>query len=157
MPALISLIVPCYNEEKALPSFWAETKAVTDRMDADFEFIFVDDGSQDGTLRILRELAASDSRVKYISFSRNFGKESAMYAGFEHARGDYAAVMDADLQDPPSLLPELLRAVTQEGYDPGASPARGSLPSVPSSPGCSTGSSTGCPTWTSWTGPGISG
>ena len=120
MPALISLIVPCYNEEKALPSFWAETKAVTDRMDAYFEFIFVDDGSRDGTLRILRELAASDSRVKYISFSRNFGKESAMYAGFEHARGDYAAVMDADLQDPPSLLPELLRAVTQEGYDSAA-------------------------------------
>lgn len=121
MSALISLIVPCYNEEKALPSFWAETKAVTDRMeDANFEFIFVDDGSRDGTLRILRELAASDSRVKYISFSRNFGKESAMYAGFEHARGDYAAVMDADLQDPPSLLPELLHAVTQEGYDSAA-------------------------------------
>ena len=79
MSALISLIVPCYNEEKALPSFWAETKAVTDRMeDTTFEFIFVDDGSRDGTLRILRELAASDSRVKYISFSRNFGKESAM-------------------------------------------------------------------------------
>ena len=121
MSALISLIVPCYNEEKALPSFWAETKAVTDRMeDTTFEFIFVDDGSRDKTLEVLRSLAASDSRVKYLSFSRNFGKESAMYAGFEHARGDYAAVMDADLQDPPSLLPELLHAVTQEGYDSAA-------------------------------------
>lgn len=121
MAALVSLIVPCYNEEKALPSFWKEAKTVTDQMtDYAFEFIFVDDGSRDGTLTLLRELAAADSRVKYISFSRNFGKEAAMYAGFSHAKGEYTAVMDADLQDPPSLLPELLRAVTEEGFDSAA-------------------------------------
>ena len=121
MAALVSLIIPCYNEEKALPSFWKEAKTVTDQLtDYTFEFIFVDDGSRDGTLPILRELAAEDSRVKYISFSRNFGKEAAMYAGFSHAQGEYAAVMDADLQDPPSLLPELLHAVTEEGYDSAA-------------------------------------
>lgn len=121
MAALVSLIVPCYNEEKALPSFWKEAKTVTDQLtDYAFEFIFVDDGSRDGTLSLLRELAAADSRVKYISFSRNFGKEAAMYAGFSHAKGEYTAVMDADLQDPPSLLPELLRAVTEEGFDSAA-------------------------------------
>lgn len=121
MAALVSLIVPCYNEEKALPSFWKEAKTVTDQLtDYAFEFIFVDDGSRDGTLTLLRELAAADSRVKYISFSRNFGKEAAMYAGFSHAKGEYTAVMDADLQDPPSLLPELLHAVTEEGYDSAA-------------------------------------
>lgn len=121
MAALVSLIVPCYNEEKALPSFWKEAKTVTDQLtDYSFEFIFVDDGSRDGTLTILRELAAADSRVKYISFSRNFGKEAAMYAGFSHAKGEYTAVMDADLQDPPSLLPELLHAVTEEGFDSAA-------------------------------------
>ena len=121
MAALVSLIIPCYNEEKALPSFWKEAKTVTDQLtDYTFEFIFVDDGSRDGTLPILRELAAEDSRVKYISFSRNFGKEAAMYAGFSHAQGEYTAVMDADLQDPPSLLPELLHAVTEEGYDSAA-------------------------------------
>lgn len=121
MAALVSLIVPCYNEEKALPSFWKEAKTVTDQLtDYAFEFIFVDDGSRDGTLSLLRELAAADSRVKYISFSRNFGKEAAMYAGFSHAKGEYTAVMDADLQDPPSLLPELLHAVTEEGYDSAA-------------------------------------
>jgi len=121
MAELISLIVPCYNEEKALPSFWKETLAVTEQMnDVDFEFIFVDDGSRDGTLPLLRQLAEQDSRVKYVSFSRNFGKEAAMYAGFCNAKGDYAAVMDADLQDPPSLLPTLLRAVREEGYDSAA-------------------------------------
>ena len=121
MAALVSLIIPCYNEEKALPSFWKEAKTVTDQLtDYTFEFIFVDDGSRDGTLPILRELATEDSRVKYISFSRNFGKEAAMYAGFSHAQGEYAAVMDADLQDPPSLLPKLLHAVTEEGYDSAA-------------------------------------
>lgn len=121
MPDLISLIIPCYNEEKALPSFWKETTAVTDQMtDVDFEFIFVNDGSSDGTLALLRSMAQGDPRVKYISFSRNFGKEAAMYAGFSHAKGDYTAVMDADLQDPPALLPTLLRAVREEGYDSAA-------------------------------------
>lgn len=121
MAELISLVVPCYNEEQSLPYFWKETAAVMHQMDyLDFEVIFVDDGSRDKTLEILRALAASDSRVKYLSFSRNFGKEAAMYAGLEHAKGDYAAVMDADLQDPPALLAEMYRAVTQEGYDSAA-------------------------------------
>lgn len=121
MADLISLIVPCYNEEQALPCFWKEMKAVMNRLDyLDFELIFVNDGSKDRTLEILRELAAEDSRVHYISFSRNFGKEAAMFAGFEHARGEYTAVMDADLQDPPALLEEMYRAVTQEGYDSAA-------------------------------------
>lgn len=121
MRELISLIVPCYNEEQALPSFWKETRAVVDAMtDVDVEFIFVNDGSRDGTLEILRQLAREDKRVKYLSFSRNFGKEAAMYAGFTHARGEYTAVMDADLQDPPRLLPELLKAVREEGYDSAA-------------------------------------
>lgn len=121
MAELISLVVPCYNEEQSLPYFWKETTAVMRQMDyLDFEVIFVDDGSRDKTLEILRALAASDSRVKYLSFSRNFGKEAAMYAGLEHAKGEYAAVMDADLQDPPALLAEMYRAVTQEGYDSAA-------------------------------------
>lgn len=121
MRELVSLIVPCYNEEQALPSFWKETKAVVDTMtDVDVEFIFVNDGSKDGTLDLLRQLAREDARVKYLSFSRNFGKEAAMYAGFTHAKGDYTAVMDADLQDPPRLLPELLKAVREEGYDSAA-------------------------------------
>lgn len=121
MADLISLIVPCYNEEQALPSFWKEASAVADAMtDVDVEFIFVNDGSRDGTLELLRQLAQADSRVKYLSFSRNFGKEAAMYAGFTHAKGDYTAVMDADLQDPPALLPELLKAVREEGYDSAA-------------------------------------
>lgn len=121
MRELVSLIVPCYNEEQALPSFWKEAKAVVDSMtDVDVEFIFVNDGSRDGTLELLRKLAREDKRVKYLSFSRNFGKEAAMYAGFTHARGDYTAVMDADLQDPPRLLPKLLKAVREEGYDSAA-------------------------------------
>ncbi len=121
MAELISLVVPCYNEEQSLPYFWERTTAVMRQMDdLDFEVIFVDDGSRDKTLEVLRELAKSDSRVKYLSFSRNFGKEAAMFAGLEHAKGNYAAVMDADLQDPPTLLAEMYRAITEEGYDSAA-------------------------------------
>lgn len=121
MAELISLVVPCYNEEQSLPYFWERTTAVMRQMDdLDFEVIFVDDGSRDKTLEVLRELAKSDSRVKYLSFSRNFGKEAAMFAGLEHAKGNYAAVMDADLQDPPALLAEMYRAITEEGYDSAA-------------------------------------
>ena len=83
----------------------------------DFEFLFVDDGSKDNTLPVLRSLAEADKRVRFLSFSRNFGKEAGMLAGLQHAKGDFVALMDADLQDPPSLLPELYHAVTQEGYD----------------------------------------
>lgn len=121
MSDLISLIVPCYNEEKALPFFWKEVSTVMAHMnDVDYELILVNDGSRDGTLDVMRDLASKDNHIKYISFSRNFGKEAAMYAGFAHAKGDYAAIMDADLQDPPALLPEMYRAVTQEGYDSAA-------------------------------------
>lgn len=121
MSELISLIVPCYNEEQSLPYFWKEVTAVMEKMDyLDFEVIFVNDGSRDGTLELLRKLAKEDRRAKYLSFSRNFGKEAAMYAGLQHAAGDYAAVMDADLQDPPVLLEEMYRALTQEGYDSAA-------------------------------------
>ncbi len=121
MPERISLVVPCYNEEQSLPYFWAEVQRVMQKMNyVDFELIFVNDGSRDKTLEVLRKLAKTDPRVKYLSFSRNFGKEAAMFAGLEHARGDYAAVMDADLQDPPALLEEMYRALTQEGYDSAA-------------------------------------
>lgn len=105
----ISAIVPCFNEEEALPLFYEEICRVQKAAGAfELEMIFVDDGSKDGTLRVLRELAAKDARVRFISFSRNFGKESAMLAGLRAATGDYSALLDADLQDPPALLPEML-------------------------------------------------
>ena len=115
--SLISLIVPCYNEEKALPLFYEEATRVISTMDADFEMLFVNDGSRDNTLQVLKELAEKDPRVVYLSFARNFGKESAMYAGFCNAKGDYVAVLDADLQDPPSLLPEMLKILETGDYD----------------------------------------
>lgn len=114
----ISIIVPCYNEQESLPLFYKEMSKVMDNMkNIEFELMFINDGSRDNTLDILRKLGASDSRVRYISFSRNFGKEAAMYAGFENCTGDYAAVMDADLQDPPALLSEMYDAIKEEGYD----------------------------------------
>ena len=116
--SLISVVVPCYNEEKALSFFYEEMSKVKKQMNKEtFELIFVDDGSKDKTLEILKELAEKDKDVKYISFSRNFGKEAAILAGFKAAKGDYVVMMDADLQDPPSLLPEMFKAVTEEGYD----------------------------------------
>lgn len=115
----LSLVVPCYNEAEALPAFMQELKCVFGRLsDVEAEVLFVNDGSRDNTLNILRQLADEHPGVvRYISLSRNFGKEGAMFAGFEHATGDYVAVMDADLQDPPALLPEMLKAVREEGYD----------------------------------------
>ena len=114
----ISVIVPCYNEEKALPLFYEELlKHINKFHDVQFEMIFVNDGSNDNTINVIKELNAKDDRVKYVSFSRNFGKESAIYAGFENATGDYVTLMDADLQDPPALLMEMYKAVTEEGYD----------------------------------------
>lgn len=113
----ISIIVPCYNEQEVLPLFYAETVKWIEQIDADFEFVFVDDGSKDNTIGILRALAEKDSRVFYDSFSRNFGKEAGIYAGLCHATGDYCVIMDADLQDPPSLLPEMYAAIKNEGYD----------------------------------------
>lgn len=118
---MISIIVPCYNEEEALPLFLPELKKTADTMTAEygeeFEFLFINDGSGDGTLALLRRYAAEDPRVRYISFSRNFGKEAGMFAGLQNARGDYVAVMDADLQDPPSLLPTMYNILRTEEYD----------------------------------------
>ena len=113
----VSIIVPCYNEQDALPLFYREATRVLASMDCDYELLFVNDGSSDGTLSALRRLAAADEHVAYLSFSRNFGKESAMYAGFRHADGDYVAVMDADLQDPPSLLPRMMELLGSGEYD----------------------------------------
>lgn len=118
---MISIIVPCYNEESALPFFLTETKRVADNMSdiytLKFEIIFINDGSQDNTLDILREAATQDDRIRYISFSRNFGKESAIYAGFQHCKGNYIVVMDADLQHPPAMLEQMYQAVKEEDYD----------------------------------------
>ncbi len=116
----ISVIVPCYNEQESLKFYYEEMSRVMDEMSKDgveFELLLVDDGSRDATLSEMRQLHELDGRVHYISFSRNFGKESAIYAGLSHAAGDYAVIMDADLQDPPSLLPKMYRLVTEEGYD----------------------------------------
>ena len=113
----ISLVVPCYNEEATIEIFYHEVLKYEKQMPAQLEFCFVDDGSSDRTIAILRKLAAQDSRVHYVSFSRNFGKEAGLYAGSELATGDYVATMDVDLQDPPYLLPEMYRIVKEEGYD----------------------------------------
>lgn len=114
----ISIIVPCYNEEKSLPIFYEElNKNISKFENVAFEFIFVNDGSNDHTLELIKNLAKTDSRVKYISFSRNFGKEAAIYAGLEKSTGDFVTLMDADLQDPPSLLTQMYESVTQENYD----------------------------------------
>ena len=116
----ISVIVSCYNEENALPLFYAEIERVREEDFegvAEFEYIFVDDGSKDKTLDIIKLLKEQDPKIKYVSFSRNFGKEAAMLAGLEASTGDYVTLMDADLQDPPSLLKKMYDAITIEGYD----------------------------------------
>lgn len=114
----ISIIVPCYNEEKVLNAFYEETSKVLKKIEGiEYEFIFVDDGSKDNTSRILRHFTDTDSRCRYLSFSRNFGKEAAMYAGLQNATGDYCVFMDADLQHPPALLAPMYHAVKNEGYD----------------------------------------
>ena len=114
----ISIVVPCYNEEKALSYFYDEINKVSKKMNyLDFEVILVDDGSKDNTLEIAKKLAKKNEMIKYVSFSKNFGKEAAMLAGFENSTGDYIAVMDADLQDPPSLLEDMYNAIKKEGYD----------------------------------------
>ena len=115
---LISIVVPCYNEEPTLPILYKELNRVTAQMpDYDFEYLFVNDGSKDKTLVMLQEMATKDERVKYVSFSRNFGKEPALYAGLKNAKGDLVATMDADMQDPPALLPELVGYVESGEYD----------------------------------------
>ena len=114
---LLSLVVPCFNEEETIPIFYEEVLRILPQIDSEIEFCFVDDGSSDGTLSVLKSLRQKDQRVHYVSFSRNFGKEAALYAGLESARGDYVATMDVDLQDPPSLLPEMCRLITDKEND----------------------------------------
>lgn len=119
---LVSVVVPCYNEQEVLPMFYDEITKTTDAMakqypELEFEYVFINDGSKDKTLEILRSLSEKDKRVRYISFSRNFGKESGMYAGLQNAKGDYVVVMDADLQHPPSFLPQMYSYVRDGEYD----------------------------------------
>ena len=114
----ISVVVPCYNEQEALPIFYVETTKELEKIpNVTWEFVLVDDGSKDKTLETMQKLAEKDEKVKYISFSRNFGKESAMYAGLENATGDYVVLMDADLQDPPALLGRMVMEIEENGYD----------------------------------------
>ncbi len=115
---LISIIIPCFNEEEAIPVFHKEINKITEEMDyINFEFIFVDDGSKDNTLRVLKELNNKDKRVHFISFTKNFGKEAGMLAGLEKAKGDYVAFMDVDLQDPPEMLKTMYHYLKEEYYD----------------------------------------
>ena len=113
----LSLIVPCYNEEEALPLFYEEVTKVLKSLDEDYEIILVNDGSKDKTLDEMKQLAKKDKHVVYLSFSRNFGKESAMYAGLQNASGDYIGFIDADLQHPPVLIKDMLKALKSDEYD----------------------------------------
>ena len=113
----IAIIVPCYNEQEALPIFYEETTKVMSKLNYDYKILLINDGSKDNTLAIMKSIAEKDNHVKYLSFSRNFGKEAAMYAGFCNANADNVCVMDADMQDPPSLLPTMLEIIHNEGYD----------------------------------------
>lgn len=114
----ITIIVPCYNEQESLPIFYEEIAKIAKEMkNQEFEFLFINDGSKDETLKILKELSKKDDRVRFISFSRNFGKEGGMYAGLENATGDYIAIMDADMQDPPSMIKTMYHDIKKEGFD----------------------------------------
>lgn len=122
---LLTIIVPCLNEEEAIPFFYEEIKKSKKQFDeqigdVEFELLFIDDGSTDRTVEVVKELRKNDKSVHFVSFSRNFGKEAALYAGFSRANGDYVVCMDADLQDPPALLIDMYKAVTEEGYDSAA-------------------------------------
>lgn len=115
---LISIVVPCYNEEEAIPLYYDAMKKQMAKMDyVDFEIVFVNDGSKDKSLEIMRDLSKKDKRIRYVSFSRNFGKEAGMYAGLEATTGDFITTMDVDLQDPPELLEEMYKGITEEGHD----------------------------------------
>jgi len=117
MKKLVSILVPCYNEEASLPTFYEEVRRLMDKETAyDWELFFVNDGSRDRTMEIIKELYKKDSRISYVDLARNFGKENAMLAGFDHVKGDCMVIMDADLQDPPSLIPDMLK-YWEEGYD----------------------------------------
>lgn len=118
MKKLISVIVPCYNEEESLPLFYPEMAKIMDKMNnQEFELLFINDGSRDHTLEELKKLSKKDKRVKFISFSRNFGKEAAILAGLQHVQGDYVTLMDADLQDPPSMLLQMFDLLLKENLD----------------------------------------
>ena len=119
MSKLCSCIVPCFNEEEVIPLYYEEMQKVRKQEEGkiDFQIIFIDDGSKDKTLEVIKKLSEQDECIHYVSFSRNFGKEAAMYAGFEHANGEYVVTMDVDLQDPPHLIPEMIRCIEEEGYD----------------------------------------
>jgi len=150
----ISIVVPCYNEEESIPLFYRALQEVLQTLPAEPELWFINDGSKDGSLAQMKKLRETDPSVHYLSFSRNFGKEAALYAGLEAATGDYIAVMDADLQDPPSLLPEMLAAIETEGFDCAATRrvTRKGEPKLRSfSRGGSTPSSTESPKLKSWT------
>ena len=125
MEKLLTAIIPCYNEEEAIPYFYEEFIKITYDINAkypelSFEMLFIDDGSADKTLQVLKDYRQRDERVRYVSFSRNFGKEAGIFAGLEKSRGDYVVIMDADLQDPPKLLLQMLDAIIEEGYDSAA-------------------------------------
>ena len=116
---LLSVIVPCYNEQEVIEDFYTELMKVVpffDKKNIDVEILFINDGSKDETVKEIKRLRSQDERIHMISFSRNFGKEAAIYAGLENSKGDYVVVMDADLQDPPSLLPEMFAGI-EEGYE----------------------------------------
>ena len=114
----VTIVVPCYNEQEALPIFYKEITNVFSEMElSDYNVVLVNDGSKDDTLSIMKEIASQDGHITYISFSRNFGKEAAMYAGLCNAKGDYVAIMDADMQDPPSLLPKMFEMLESGEYD----------------------------------------
>ncbi len=114
---ILSIIVPVYNEEDTVVIFYDTVKKCTAQLKEDIEFLFVDDGSTDNTLSIIKDLAELDKRVHYVSFSRNFGKEAALYAGLQNSSGSYLVLMDVDLQDPPELLPQMLKEIKENGYD----------------------------------------
>lgn len=116
----LSVVVPCFNEQEAVPIFYNEVKKILVTLKEEYEIIFIDDGSSDKTLEEVKELSEKDKGVHYVSFSRNFGKEAAMYAGLKKAAGDYVVIMDVDLQDPPSLIPEMLSAVCSGEFDSAA-------------------------------------
>ena len=122
---LLTVVVPCYNEEEAIPFFYEEMEKIMVLFsekwpEITFEYLFIDDGSIDNTLYTVKKLRTKDEKVRYVSFSRNFGKEAGIYAGLEKAKGDFVVIMDVDLQDPPKLLPEMFQAIYEEGYDSSA-------------------------------------
>lgn len=114
---LLSILVPCYNEAESLPLFYTKFLEIAPKIDADIELIFIDDGSKDSTLSIAKSFRMADKRIRYLSFSRNFGKEAAIYAGLQHSKGDYVVLLDADLQHPPDYIPEMFRLLETKEFD----------------------------------------